>query len=161
MKRTTVITAAILTASVLISAMSPAAFAQRARGNWTNVQSLTVADDLSVKLKDGKKIRGEFSSANDSELTIIRKGKQQVIAKDTIAQVSRLERKAEKAKYAAIGAGIGAGAGAAIGGAKASGASDDGYVYTIVGVIFGTGFGALGGFLFGAAKRKHVLIYES
>ena len=49
----------------------------------------------------------------------------------------------------------------AIGGVKANSTSDDGYVYTIVGVIFGTGFGALGGLLFGAAKRKHVLIYEA
>lgn len=161
MKRTTAIIAAVLTVSVLVSTMSPAALAQQVRGEWTNIQSVTVAEDLSIKLKDGKKITGEFSSANDSELTIIRKGKQQVVSRDSIARVYRLERKAEKAKYAAIGAGIGAGAGAAIGGAKASGASDDGYVYTFVGVIFGAGFGALGGFIFGAGKQKHVLIYEA
>jgi hypothetical protein len=161
MKRITAIIAAVLTVSVMVSTMSPAAFAQQARGEWGNVQSVTVAEDLSIKLKDGKKIRGEFSSANESELTIIRKGKQQVVARDSIAQIHRLERKAEKAKYAAIGAAIGAGAGAAIGGAKASSASDDGYVYTFIGVIFGTGFGALGGFLFGAGKRKHVLIYQA
>lgn len=124
--------------------------------------SITGIDEsLSIKLKDGKKVSGKFSSANDSELTIIRKGRQQVIARDSIAQVHHLKRKAEKAKYAAIGAGIGAGAGTAIGGAKANSASDDGCVYTIVGVAFGTGFGALGGLLFGQGKRKHVLIYEA
>jgi hypothetical protein len=158
--RKTPLIACMLAVSLFVSAIAPAAFAQT-RGDWTNVQSVGIDESLSIKLKDGKKLSGRFSSANDSELTIIRKGKQQVIAKDTIAQVHHLQRKAEKAKYAAIGAGIGAAAGTAIGGAKASSASDDGYVYTIVGVIFGTGFGALGGLLFGAAKRKHVLIYEA
>lgn len=149
----------LLVANILIAAMPPAAFAQR--GDWATVKSVAIDEDLSIKLKDGHKVSGKFSSANDSELTIIRKGKQQVITKDTIAEVYVLKRKAEKGKYAAIGAGIGLGAGAAIGGVEASHTSDDGYVYTIVGVIFGAGFGALGGLLFGAAKRKHVLIYQA
>lgn len=154
--------AIVLTVTVLTSTVSPVVFAQQpARGDWTNVQSVGTDESLSIRLKDGKKVSGKFSSANDSELTIIRKGKQQVIARDSIAQVHHLKRKAEKGKYAAIGAAIGAGAGAAIGGAKANSTSDDGYVYTIVGVMFGSGFGALGGFLWGAAKRKHVLIYEA
>lgn len=162
MKRTTAIVAIMLTVTVLTSTMSPVVNAQQpARGDWTSVQSLGVDESLSIRLKDGKKVTGKFSSANASELTIIRKGRQQVIAKDTIARVHHSQRKAEKAKYTAIGAGIGAGAGAAIGGVKANSTSDDGYVYTIVGVIVGTGFGALGGLLFGQAKRKHVLIYEA
>ena len=83
--------------------------------------------------------------------------------KDTIAQVYRLERRAEKAKYAAIGAGIGAAAGAGIGGAKAaSGSSSDDGIYTLVGLVFGTGFGATWRHYCGvSAKRKHVLIYEA
>ena len=155
--------AIVLTVTVLTSTLSPAVFAQQpGRGDWTTVQSVGADESLSIKLKDGKKVSGKFSSANDSELTIIRKGKQQVITRDSIAQVHHLKRKAEKAKYAAIGAGIGAAAGAGIGGAKAaSGSSSDDGIYTLVGLIFGTGFGALGGFLFGAAKRKHVLIYEA
>ena len=44
---------------------------------------------------------------------------------------------------------------------RANSASDDGYVYTIVGVVFGAGFGALGGLLFGSAKQRHILIYEA
>lgn len=161
MKRPNPIFTGLIAAFLLISTMTPAAFAQQSRGDWANVQSVGIDESLSIKLKDGKKVSGKFSSANDSELTIIRKGRQQVIAKDSIAQVHHLQRKAEKAKYAAIGAAIGAGTGAAIGGAKANSASDDGYVYTIVGVVFGTGFGALGGLLFGQGKRKHVLIYEA
>ncbi|MGQ0763270.1 MAG: hypothetical protein ACT4OT_14825 [Acidobacteriota bacterium] len=161
MKRTTAIMAIVLTVTILTSTVSPVVFAQQPAGDWTAVQSVAPGDEVSAKLKDGKKVGGRFSSANDSELVILRKNKQQPIARNTIAQVYRLERRAEKAKYAAIGAGIGAGAGAVIGGVKANSTSDDGYVYTIVGVIFGTGFGALGGLLFGQGKRKHVLIYEA
>jgi hypothetical protein len=160
--RQTSLIACVLAISLLVSALAPAAFAQQTRsGDWTAVQSLGADENISIRLKDGKKVKGKFSSANDSELTIIRKGKQQVITKDSIAQVHHLKRKAEKAKYTAIGAGIGAGAGAAIGGVKANSTSDDGYVYTIVGVVFGAGFGALGGLLWGSAKQKHVLIYEA
>lgn len=160
--RQTPFIACVLAVSLFVSVIAPTAFAQQpGSGDWTNVQSLGVDESLSIRLKDGKKVTGKFSSANASELTIIRKGRQQVIPKDSIAQVHHSQRKAEKAKYTAIGAAIGAGAGAAIGGAKANSASDDGYVYTIVGVIFGTGFGALGGLLFGQAKRKSVLIYQA
>ncbi|HYV24282.1 MAG TPA: hypothetical protein VE969_03520 [Pyrinomonadaceae bacterium] len=87
--------------------------------------------------------------------------KQQVIARDTIAEIHRLDRKAEKGKYAAIGAGIGTAAGGGIGGIKASHTGDDGRTYTMVGLIMGAGFGALGGLAFGAAKRKHALIYQA
>jgi len=53
--------------------MAPAAFAQQAGDGWANVQALSGDVDLSIKLKDGKTLRGEFSSVNDSELTILRK----------------------------------------------------------------------------------------
>lgn len=162
MRRTTSTTACLVAGALLISSLAPAAFAQQVSGDWASVQSVAPGDEVSIKLKDGHKVRGRFSSASDSELTILRKNKQQPIAKNTIAQVYRLERKAEKAKYAAIGAGIGAAAGGTIGGVKAaSGSSSDDGIYTLVGLVFGTGFGALGGFLFGAAKRKHVLIYQA
>src|SRR5262249_40325988 len=120
--RSLIVTLVVATAGALV-------LAQQARGDWTGVQSLPADARGSIKLKDGKRIRGEFLSATDNEVTITRKGKGDSFAKDTIAQVERLERKAEKGKYALIGAGIGAGAGAGIGGAKASSTSDDGYVY--------------------------------
>jgi outer membrane lipoprotein-sorting protein len=116
--RQTSLIACVLAVSLFVSAIAPAAFAQQVSSDWANVQSVAPGDEVSVKLKDGHKVRGRFSSASDSELTILRKNKQQPIAMNTIAQVYRLERKAEKAKYAAIGAGIGAAAGGTIGGVK-------------------------------------------
>ena len=161
MQRMTSLISSALAVTLVLVTVGPTAFAQQARGDWTAVQSLPADADISIKLKTGKMVRGDFLSATDNELTITRKGKGESFAKDTIAQIERLERKAEKGKYAAIGAGIGTAAGAGIGATKASGASDDGYVYTVVGVAMGAGFRALGGFLFGQAKRKHVLIYEA
>ena len=161
MRRMTSLIACLIAMTLFVGTTAPLAFAQQSRGDWTAVQSLPADEDISIKLKDGKRVRGEFLSATDNEVTITRKGKGESFAKDAIAQIERLERKAEKGKYAAIGAAIGTGVGAGIGGAKASSASDDGYVYTIVGVAFGAGFGALGGFIFGQGKRKHVLIYQA
>jgi hypothetical protein len=161
MKRITAMIACLLAATLLISTIGPAAFAQQSSDGWANVQALSGDVDLSVKLKEGKTLRGEFSSVNDSELTILRKGKQQVIAKNTIAEIHRLDRKAEKGKYAAIGAAIGTGTGLAIGAGKASSGRDDYEIFYAIGPIMGAGIGALGGLAFGAAKRKHVLIYQA
>lgn len=161
MRRMTSLISCGLAVTLVLVTVGPTAFAQQARGDWTAVQTLPADADISIQLKAGKRVRGDFLSATDNEVTITRKGKGESFAKDAIAQIERLERKAEKGKYALIGAGIGTAAGAGIGVAKASGASDDGYVYTVVGVAMGAGFGALGGLLFGQAKRKHVLIYQA
>ena len=161
MRRITSSIALALVGTLCAGTILPGALAQQARGDWAAVQSLPADEDIAIKLKTGKQVRGEFLSATNSEVTITRKGKGESFAKDAIAQIDRLERKAEKGKYALIGTGIGAGTGLGIGGAKASSASDDGYVYTIAGVALGAGFGALGGLLWGQAKRKHVLIYQA
>lgn len=161
MRKITALISCSLAITLVLGTAVPAAFAQQARGDWTAVQSLPADADISIRLKSGKKVRGEFLNATDNELTITRKGKGESFAKDDIAEIERLERKAEKGKYALIGAGIGTATGGGIGAAKASGASDDGGVYTVAGVALGAGIGALGGLLFGEGKRKHVLVYQA
>lgn len=161
MKKTLSAIAAFLIVTLSAATLAPAAYTQRVTGDWTNVQTVGLDEELAITLKDGKKLRGDFSSANASELTIIRKKKQEVIAKDAVAYIYHVQRKAEKGKYAAIGAGIGAGTGLGIGAAKASKGYDDYEIYYVVGTALGAGIGAVGGLLFGAAKRKHVLIYQA
>ena len=162
MQRRTVTIACLVAVSLFISSLAPATFAQQpVPGDWTAVRSLRNDEDVSIKLKSGKTVRGEFLSATESELTITRKGKGESFAKDTIAQIYQLKRKAEKGKYAAIGAAIGAGTGLGIGLAKNSPPVDDGEIYPVVGTILGAGIGAIGGLLFGQGKRKHVLIYQA
>ena len=143
MRRMTSLISCGLAVTLVLVTVGPTAFAQQARGDWTAVQTLPADADISIQLKAGKRVRGDFLSATDNEVTITRKGKGESFARDAIAQIERLERKAEKGKYALIGAGIGTAAGAGIG------------------VAMGAGFGALGGLLFGQAKRKHVLIYQA
>ena len=58
--------------------------------------------------------------ATDTTLTIDRDGKPLSIARADVRQVYVIEGKAQKGKWALIGAGIGAGAGAGIGAIKYS-----------------------------------------
>ena len=160
MKRKTAIVSLLLTVTLIYS---PLVFAQQpaVSGDWSAVQDVPPGDQLVLNLKDGKSVKGKVISVTSDELSITRKNKNETIRRDSIAQVYRLKRKAEKGKYAAIGAGIGAGTGLGIGLAKNSPPIDDGEIYPIVGTILGAGIGALGGFLFGQAKRKRVLIYQA
>lgn len=130
-------------------------------GDWTAVQEVAPGQELVVELKDGKSLKGKLNSATADELSIIRKNKSENIQRDRIAQVYRVKGKAEKGKYAAIGAGIGAGVGLGIGLAQNSPPKDDGEIYPIVATPLGAGIGAAVGFLFGQTKRKRVLIYQA
>ena len=151
----------VVAVCLLVSAMGPVAMGQQAViGDWSVVQSLSPNDSIAISLKNGKDVKGKFLDAGGSEVTIIRKGKKESFAKDNVAQIYHLKRKAEKGKFALIGAGIGAGTGFGIGQAKNSPPVDDGEIYPVMGTILGAGIGAVGGFLFGQAKRKRVLIYQ-
>ncbi len=154
----------ILSALLAITLVySPLAMAQQpaAVGAWSAVQALAPNDRLVVKLKDGRSVEGKLASVTDAELSLTRNNKSETFGRDRIFQIYARKRKAEKGKYAAIGAGIGAGTGLGIGAAKNSPPVDDGEIYPVMGTILGAGIGAIGGFLFGQAKRKRVLIYQS
>jgi hypothetical protein len=142
---------------------SPLAIAQQpvAPDDWSAVQQVAPGDNLVIDLKDGKSLKGKLSSVTTDELIIIRKNRNESIQKNTIAQIYRVKGKAEKGKYAAIGAGIGAGVGLGIGLAQNSPPKDDGEIYPIVATPLGAGIGAALGFLFGQTKRKRVLIYQA
>jgi len=99
--------------------------------------------------------------ATDTTLTIDRDGKPFSIPRADVRQVYVIEGKAQKGKWALIGAGVGAGVGAAIGRSKYSPDRDDSEVWTTVGLLFGTGAGAAGGFLFGTSTRKRVMVFDA
>lgn len=157
--RPTIVSALLII--MLIS--SPLAMAQSptASGDWRAVQALAPGEEIVVNLKDGRGVKGKLASVTDTELNLTRNNKNETLGRDRIFQIYQRKRKAEKGKYAAIGAGIGAGAGLGIGLAKNSPPVDDGEIYPIAGAILGAGIGAAGGFLFGQAKRKRVLVYQA
>ena len=121
---------------LLVLSYAPLAFAQTASSNdWTVVQQLKTDERLIVRQKDGKQFKGAMIEATDTTLTIDRDGKPFGIARTDVRQVSVIEGKAQKGKWALIGAGIGAGAGA--------------------------GIGAVSGVLFGQSTRKRVMVYDA
>jgi hypothetical protein len=140
----------------------PVAFGQQANSNdWGAVQQIKTNAKLIVKQKNGKEIKGSMIEANDTTLTIDRDGKPFAIARTDVREVSIRTGKAQKGKWAAIGAGIGAGAGAGIGFTKYRSNWDDYEIYPVMGLLIGTGVGAVSGFMFGQTQRKRELVYSA
>jgi len=154
--------ALMLSAAILISAMAPAAMAQKAApGDWTVVQSLAPDQEIVISLKDGREVKGKFLDAGANELSITRKGKHESFPKDNISLIHQVKGKAQKGLFALIGAGVGAGTGVAIGSAKNSPPVDDGGIYPVMGAMLGAGIGAAGGFIFGQTRRNRELVYQA
>lgn len=153
----------VLMAVALIATQSSVALvnAQGSSTSWSAVQAVGVDERLIVKQKDGKTIEGKMIEANDTNLSLTRNGKVVNISRDSISQILHSRGKAQKGKWAAIGAAIGAGTGAGIGGIKTRDSFDDGEIYVVAGTIIGAGAGAVGGLIFGASRRSRELIYQS
>lgn len=152
----------LLLVLLFISSYTPLAFAQQASSNnWTVVQQLKTNEKLVVRKKDGKELKGEMIEATDTALTIDRDGKPLSIPRNDVRQVSVVEGKAEKGKWALIGAGIGAGAGTGIGATKYRSDRDDYGIYIVMGTLIGTGAGAVSGLLFGQSRRSRVMVYDA
>lgn len=151
----------LLVAAAVVLTQMPLAFAQTPTGNWSAVQAIATDQRLIIRQKDGKTIEGKMIEANDTNLSISRKGRVVNVARADIQTIHHAKGKAAKGKWAAIGAGVGAGAGAGIGSAKYSPNRDDSEMWIPVGIMFGAGAGAVTGLLIGASKRERVLIYQA
>ena len=145
---------------LLLSAQAPLVFAQ-SLSDWAAVQHIRTNEKLLVRQKNGKELRGEMIEASETTLTIDRNGKPLSIPRADVRQVYIVEGKAQKGKWALIGAGVGSGAGAAIGYAKYSPESDDSELWIPVGLMFGAGIGAVSGLLFGQSARKRTMVYAT
>ena len=152
----------VILALLLLSSHVPLAFSQQASSNdWSVVQQIKTNAKIIVKQKNGKEVKGSMIEATDTNLTIDRDGKPFSIPRADVRQVHVIEAKAQKGKWALIGAGIGAGVGAGIGAAKYSPNRDDSEIWIPVGLMFGTGAGALSGLLLGQSARKRVMVYDA
>ena len=146
---------------VILLLCSHSTFASTSATDWSNVQQLKTNERLVVRQKNGKELKGEMIEATDTTLTIDRDGKPLSIPRTDVRQVYVITGKAEKGKWAAIGAGIGAGAGTGIGAVKYSPNVDDSEVYIVGGLLIGAGAGAIGGMLFGQSKRNRTMVYDA
>lgn len=152
--------ALVLVVSLLLSAVT----AQGQTDAWSRVTSLSGGTKLSVKLKTGKTINGEFRSASDTTLSLTVKNAPLEVRRDEIATVHEVTKKSAT-KATLIGAGVGAAAGG-LAGAISDSANDDGFEAfdnAAIGVlaVAGAGVGALVGFLVGRSGNKRVLVYEA
>ena len=148
----------VLLVLLLLSSYTPLVFAQ-SFSDWAAVQRIRTNEKLLIRQKNGKEIRGEMIEASETALTIDRDGKPVSIPRAEVRQVYIVEGKAQKGKWALIGAGVGAGAGAGIGYAKYSPNRDDSEIWVPVGLMFGAGIGAVSGLLFGQTTRKRTMVY--
>lgn len=148
--------------AVMMLAQSPVALAQESSApqDWTAVKSVPAGDELIIRLKNRKTVRGKLKDASDTELILLNKKKEITVMRQDVFQVHRVLGKAAKGKYSLIGAGAGAAAGAGIGSIKGSTVGDDGGVFVGLGMAIGAGVGALAGLGIGISKRKRVLIYQ-
>ena len=147
----------ILAASIPVAAVQ----AQSSLHDWSTVQAVAADERLIVDKKDGKTITGKMIEATATNLTISRHGKVEHIPRESIQQIYHSTGKAEKTKWAGIGAGLGTAAGGGIGAAKASSVYDDGGIYVLAGLLIGAGAGAGAGAAFGASRRHRELIYTA
>lgn len=152
----------LLLAFALIYAPIAAARQSASTGEWVSVQAVPQGAELIVKLKNGKTVRGKLDRVTDSALSLtVKNNKTETVYGNDVSTIYQLKRKAEKAKYALIGAGVGAAIGGGLGAAKNSPPIDDGEIYVMAGIPLGAGIGALAGWLFGQGRRRRVLIYQA
>jgi hypothetical protein len=142
---------------------APLALSQQSASSndWAAVQGIKTNEKLFVRQKNGKEFKGEMIEASETALTIDRDGKPLSIPRTDVRQVYVISGKAQKGKWALIGAGIGAGTGTGIGYGKYSPNRDDSEIWITMGLLIGAGAGAVGGMLFGQTRRSRVMVYDA
>jgi hypothetical protein len=157
-------TIVILLTSFLLSPVTLAA--QVATNDWSRVTSVPTGNKLSVKLKNGKKIDGTFTSATDTSLTLLVKNTSTEIKREDVSRIQQVSG-TSATKSTLIGLGAGAGAGALLGAVGAATDDDNSFgdindgVAAGITTVLGATAGAITGFVIGKTRKKRVLLYES
>lgn len=145
----------LTTPTVILAEQSNEAMAEA----WNSVMSVPQGEELNVKIKSGKNIKGKQSAVTNTSLTLAR-GKQSVaINRDDVFQVYRIVGKSRQ-KGALTGAAIGGSIGA-LGG---FGCSDERACFSPAVAVIGAGlFGGIGAVIGLAVSggHKQVLIYQA
>jgi hypothetical protein len=101
--------------------------AQNVPATWTTVTALQPPQKLIVELKSGKTVKGEFSSASDSGLTLVRGNKMENIDRTEIRKIYQ-NGGTSATKSTLIGAAVGGGGGSVLGAAAGGGCNPRGLV---------------------------------
>lgn len=146
----------LLAQQTVITAQTPPAPPPDA---WGEVKALPPEEELTVKLRDGRSVKGKLVYVRDAELALRSGRSETVLGRESVFQIYRHVPKSRK-KAMAIGAAVGGGLGVA-GGSSADGAGD--LSQPAASVLFAVayaGVGALVGWAVGGGKKR-VLIYEA
>lgn len=126
---------------------------------WSEVKTLRVGDELTVKLRDGKSLKGKLVFVRDDGLALKGGKNDAVLSRESIFQVYRHVPKSRK-KSIAIGATVGGGLGI-LGAASSDGAGDLSQpASTVMSAAVYAGAGALVGWALGGGKKR-ALIYQA
>jgi hypothetical protein len=152
----------VLVASLLLPSVTLAQGMTESIRDWSALKSVASGSKLSIKLKNGKTVKGKLSGVSDTALSLSVGGNTTDLSRDDVVRVYQVSGKSAT-NATLIGAGVGAGAGAVVG---AAGGDDDGFVPTraqaAAGLAaLGAGVGALVGYAIGKSGHKRVLIYEA
>lgn len=131
------------------------------RGSWEGLKAIPPGDEVSVRLRNGQKLKGRLTSVSDTALTLEHGNRTTDVTRADALRVHRVVSKSAK-RAALIGLGIGAGAG--LGGtaifAYTGDRGGEAGLYGLFAVVAGAGGGALIGYIIGSHKQK-ALVYET
>ena len=129
------------------------------RGSWDTVKALLPGNEMSVRLRNGQKLKGRLISASDTVLTLERRKNTTDVNRGDVLRVYRVVPKSDK-KGQILGFLIGAGVGAVVGKlSEGEGADTTGLAPLALGFL-----GALIGMGMGSAisgRTERQLIYET
>jgi hypothetical protein len=157
--------------ALIVAAQAPLALAQDAQLSsdqaWELVKETRLGEKLELKLKDGKKLKGEKVLASDTELSLTLKNRQPAqLKRAEIEQVWRTLR-ADRGKqkfYQGIGTGLGllAGLAIAVGASRSNGSCYDCRGRAVGSIVAPIGL-SIAGALIGRklAGGKKIMIYQA
>lgn len=134
-------------------------------GRWEKVSHLEAGASLTVKIKNGDRVKGHFLGLSKSKLELLIHPSRAAIPRDGIQRITHQPRDTVGdgvGKGAAVGAGVGAAFGALLVGSIDGGSAE--------GMMAGAGYGAGFGVLFGVGlgllsdavvKTPSVVVYEA
>jgi ferric-dicitrate binding protein FerR (iron transport regulator) len=119
---------------------APALAATPAAADWSAVRALSPGEKVSVRTKDGDRLKGRFESASETDISFTQDGRKVTLRRDSIGRVEVGHK--NRLKGALVGAAVGGGTGAAGGGYVVARSDHWGGDPLPVGIAFGTGIGA-------------------
>jgi hypothetical protein len=133
-------------------------------GSWEGLKAIPPGDELRVRLRNGRTLKGRLTGVSDTVLTLSRGDITTDVTRGDALRIHRVITKSAK-KATLIGLGVGAGVGgigsdAAIASAGGGGTPGEYGLAVLIYVAMGAGVGALIGYIAGSRKHRE-LIYET